>query len=121
MPLCLSACRAFDRNQGREERGRMTRCRAARRNRGIRTSGRCRPVWQWRSRKHQHAEWVDHHLFGFARTDQDGAVEGHVTNSRTDSTGVRDTPQRRKVMDFLLVIHPAEEGGYWAEIPEVEG
>jgi antitoxin HicB len=24
-------------------------------------------------------------------------------------------------VDFLLVIHPAEEGGYWAEIPEVEG
>jgi antitoxin HicB len=24
-------------------------------------------------------------------------------------------------MEFLLVIHPAEEGGYWAEVPEVEG
>ncbi len=24
-------------------------------------------------------------------------------------------------MEFLVVIHPAEEGGYWAEIPALEG
>jgi predicted RNase H-like HicB family nuclease len=24
-------------------------------------------------------------------------------------------------MEFLLIIHPAEEGGYWAEVPDVEG
>jgi predicted RNase H-like HicB family nuclease len=24
-------------------------------------------------------------------------------------------------MEFLLVIHPAEEGGYWAEIPAIDG
>lgn len=24
-------------------------------------------------------------------------------------------------MDVLLVIHPAEESGYWAEIPDFEG
>jgi predicted RNase H-like HicB family nuclease len=25
------------------------------------------------------------------------------------------------MMEFLVVIHPAEEGGYWAEILDVEG
>jgi antitoxin HicB len=29
--------------------------------------------------------------------------------------------RRRQVMEFVLVIHPAEEGGYWAEVPDVEG
>jgi predicted RNase H-like HicB family nuclease len=24
-------------------------------------------------------------------------------------------------MEFMLVIHAAEEGGYWAEVPDVEG
>ncbi len=24
-------------------------------------------------------------------------------------------------MEFLLVIHPAEEGGFWAEVPDVDG
>jgi predicted RNase H-like HicB family nuclease len=24
-------------------------------------------------------------------------------------------------VDYVLVIHPAEEGGYWAEVPALEG
>lgn len=24
-------------------------------------------------------------------------------------------------MEYVLVIHPAEEGGYWAEVPALEG
>ncbi len=24
-------------------------------------------------------------------------------------------------MDYVLVIHPAEEGGYWAEVPALPG
>ena len=24
-------------------------------------------------------------------------------------------------MEYVLVIHPAEEGGYWAEVPTLEG
>ena len=24
-------------------------------------------------------------------------------------------------MEYMLVIHPAEEGGYWAEVPALEG
>jgi predicted RNase H-like HicB family nuclease len=24
-------------------------------------------------------------------------------------------------MEYILVIHPAEEGGYWAEVPALEG
>lgn len=24
-------------------------------------------------------------------------------------------------MDYVLVIHPAAEGGYWAEVPDLEG
>jgi antitoxin HicB len=24
-------------------------------------------------------------------------------------------------MEFVLVIHPAEEGGYWAELPALDG
>jgi predicted RNase H-like HicB family nuclease len=24
-------------------------------------------------------------------------------------------------MDYVIVIHPAEEGGYWAEVPALEG
>lgn len=24
-------------------------------------------------------------------------------------------------MDYMLVIHPAEEGGYWAEVPDLDG
>ncbi|HEX5415374.1 MAG TPA: type II toxin-antitoxin system HicB family antitoxin [Chloroflexota bacterium] len=24
-------------------------------------------------------------------------------------------------MDYLVVVHPAEEGGYWAEIPALSG
>ena len=24
-------------------------------------------------------------------------------------------------MDYILVIHPAEEGGYWAEVPALPG
>jgi predicted RNase H-like HicB family nuclease len=24
-------------------------------------------------------------------------------------------------LDYVLVIHPAEEGGYWAEVPALEG
>jgi predicted RNase H-like HicB family nuclease len=25
------------------------------------------------------------------------------------------------MMEFVLVIHPADEGGYWAEVPDVDG
>lgn len=25
------------------------------------------------------------------------------------------------MMEFLIVIHPAEEGGYWADVPDLEG
>jgi predicted RNase H-like HicB family nuclease len=32
-----------------------------------------------------------------------------------------DLPQRGKAMKIKVVVHDAEEGGYWAEVPAIPG
>jgi len=29
--------------------------------------------------------------------------------------------REKELTDFIIVIHPAEEGGFWAEVPALEG
>ena len=44
-----------------------------------------------------------------------------MTARRKSATTTRGKPQKTKALKVKVIIHEAEEGGYWAEVPALPG
>ena len=69
--------------------------------------------WEWRSHGNDPMLRLDVYL-----THERGKT---MSTRRTPATTTKKNPRRTRALRVKVVIHEAEEGGYWAEVPALPG